>query len=198
MVNLTLFGVLIFFVQFKITSWIFTFLSDFIKNLLLYLPLKKYIGAGAGPKILTFLKNGANFNNSDEKISNFLSNFDDNIILQFYGKNYENYQSYSIFKPISVTELKHLSDHNINNTKNIKYLIDNMDSALGGTGKKFDWSNLDNIDLSNLMIAGGLSIEDIPTLKEMGVWGVDLNSKLEIAPGIKDTKLIEQLRHYYE
>ena len=131
-------------------------------------------------------------------LSDIKNNFDDNIILQFYGKNYENYQSYSIFKPISVTELKHLSDHNINNTKNIKYLIDNMDSALGGTGKKFDWSNLDNIDLSNLMIAGGLSMEDIPTLKEMGVWGVDLNSKLEIAPGIKDTKLIEQLRHYYE
>ena len=131
-------------------------------------------------------------------LSDIKNNFDDNIILQFYGKNYENYQSYSIFKPISVTELKHLSDHNINNTKNIKYLIYNMDSALGGTGKKFDWSNLDNIDLSNLMIAGGLSVEDIPTLKEMGVWGVDLNSKLEIAPGIKDTKLIEQLRHYYE
>ena len=73
-----------------------------------------------------------------------------------------------------------------------------MDSALGGTGKKFDWSNLDNIDLSNLMIAGGLSIEDVPILEEMGAWGVDLNSKLEIAPGIKDTKLIKELRHYYE
>jgi len=131
-------------------------------------------------------------------LSDIENNFDDDIILQFYGKNYENFQNYSIFKPISVTELKHLSDHNINNTKNIKYLIDNMDSALGGTGKKFDWSNLDNIDLSNLMIAGGLSIEDIPILKEMGAWGVDLNSKLEIAPGIKDTKLIEELRHYYE
>lgn len=131
-------------------------------------------------------------------ISDIENNFDDDIILQFYGKNYENFQNYSIFKPISVTELKHLSDHNINNTKNIKYLIDNMDSALGGTGKKFDWSNLDNIDLSYLMIAGGLSIEDIPILKEMGAWGVDLNSKLEIAPGIKDTKLIEELSHYYE
>jgi len=131
-------------------------------------------------------------------LSDIENNFDDDIILQFYGKNYENFQNYSIFKPISVTELKHLSDHNINNTKNIKYLIDNMDSALGGTGKKFDWSNLDNIDLSNLMIAGGLSIEDIPILKERGAWGVDLNSKLEIAPGIKDTKLIEELRHYYE
>jgi len=131
-------------------------------------------------------------------LSDIENNFDHDIILQFYGKNYENLQNYSIFKPISVTELKHLSDHNINNTKNIKYLIDNMDSALGGTGKKFDWSNLNNIDLSNLMIAGGLSIEDIPILKEMGAWGVDLNSKLEIAPGIKDTKLIEELRHYYE
>ena len=58
--------------------------------------------------------------------------------------------------------------------------------------------NLDNIDLSNLMIAGGLSIEDIPALKDMGAWGVDLNSKLEIAPGIKDPKLIEQLGRYYE
>ena len=48
------------------------------------------------------------------------------------------------------------------------------------------------------MIAGGLSIEDIPILEEMGAWGVDLNSKLEIAPGIKDTKLIEELRRYYE
>ena len=131
-------------------------------------------------------------------LSDIENNFDEDIILQFYGKNYENYQNHSIFKPISVTELKHLSDHNINNTKNIKYLIDNMDSALGGTGKKFDWSNLHNIDLSNLMIAGGLSIEDIPILEEMGAWGVDLNSKLEIAPGIKDTKLIEKLRHYYE
>ena len=131
-------------------------------------------------------------------LSDIENNFDDDIILQLYGKNYENYQNHSIFKPISVTELKHLSDHNINNTKNIKYLIDNMDSALGGTGKKFDWSNLNNIDLSNLMIAGGLSIEDIPALKEMGAWGVDLNSKLEIAPGIKDIKLIEKLRHYYE
>ena len=48
------------------------------------------------------------------------------------------------------------------------------------------------------MIAGGLSIEDIPILEEMGAWGVDLNSKLEIAPGIKDPKLIEQLGRYYE
>ena len=131
-------------------------------------------------------------------LSDIENNFDEDIILQFYGKNYENYQNYSIFKPISVTELKHLSDHNFNNRKNIKYLIDNMDSALGGTGKKFDWSNLDNIDLSNLMIAGGLSIEDIPALKDMGAWGVDLNSKLEIAPGIKNPKLIKQLGRYYE
>ena len=53
-------GLLIFFVQSIKTFWIFTVLSDLIKNLLLYFPLKKYIGAGAGPKIFTFLKEGAN------------------------------------------------------------------------------------------------------------------------------------------
>ena len=106
--------------------------------------------------------------------------------------------SNTLFIPVNATFLKQLEQPHSRNKKNHRYLIDNMDSALGGTGKKFDWSNLDNIDLSNLMIAGGLSIEDIPTLKDMGAWGVDLNSKLEIAPGIKDPKLIEQLGRYYE
>ena len=57
-----------------------TVLSDLIKNLCLYFPLKKYKGAGAGPKILTFLNNGATLNNYDAKPSNFLSYLEDKII----------------------------------------------------------------------------------------------------------------------
>ena len=75
-----MYGVLILFVQLKSTSCIFTVLSDLIKNRRLYFPLKNYKGAGAGPKILIFLNNGATLNSSDAKQSNFLSYLEDRII----------------------------------------------------------------------------------------------------------------------
>ena len=43
------------------------------------------------------------------------------------------------------------------------------------------------------MIAGGIEIKDLNTLKKMGCWGVDLNSKLEDSPGIKNHELIKKL-----
>ena len=45
------------------------------------------------------------------------------------------------------------------------------------------------------MIAGGIEIKDLNALKKMGCWGVDLNSKLEDTPGIKNHEL---LRPYLE
>ena len=39
------------------------------------------------------------------------------------------------------------------------------------------------------MIAGGIEIKDLNALKKMGCWGVDLNSKLEDSPGIKNHEL---------
>jgi len=44
-----------------------------------------------------------------------------------------------------------------------------------------------------VMIAGGIGLSDIKNLINMNVWGVDLNSKLETKPGIKDERLIMKL-----
>ena len=43
------------------------------------------------------------------------------------------------------------------------------------------------------MIAGGIEVKDLNVLKKMGCWGVDLNSKLEDSPGIKNHKLLKEL-----
>ena len=71
-----------------------------------------------------------------------------------------------LFIPVNETFLKQLDQPHSINKKNHRYLIDNMDGVLGGTGEKFDWSNLHKFDLSEVMLAGGIGTEDINFLKD--------------------------------
>lgn len=68
-----------------------------------------------------------------------------------------------------------------------RYVFDN---GAGGTGKSFDWSLLDNHELSNVILAGGINPENIKLAIATSVIGVDLNSGVEQAPGIKDKQKI--------
>ena len=103
-----------------------------------------------------------------------------------------------LFIPVNATFLKQLEQLHSRNKKNHRYLIDNMEGALGGTGEKFDWSNLHKFDLSEVMLAGGIGTEDINFLKDLNVWGIDVNSKFETAPGIKNHDLLNNLRNINE
>jgi phosphoribosylanthranilate isomerase len=64
----------------------------------------------------------------------------------------------------------------------------------GGTGQTFDWATLDNIDRKRpFWLAGGLGIDNIKeAISVFKPNGVDLNSKIETAPGDKDLKLLEK------
>ena len=106
--------------------------------------------------------------------------------------------SNTLFIPVNATFLKQLEQSYSRNKKNHRYLIDNMDGMLGGTGEKFDWSNLHKFDLSEVMLAGGIGTEDINFLKDLKVWGIDVNSKFETAPGIKNHDLLNNLRNVNE
>ncbi|OCG48839.1 bifunctional indole-3-glycerol phosphate synthase/phosphoribosylanthranilate isomerase [Gilliamella sp. Choc5-1] len=66
-----------------------------------------------------------------------------------------------------------------------------FDHGAGGTGKSFDWSLLDNQDLNNVILAGGINSKNIRSALATGVIGVDLNSGVEISPGIKDKQKIQ-------
>ena len=99
----------------------------------------------------------------------------------------------NLFLPTSATKLKQNIDNDLFIDDKDKYLLDNFEHGLGGSGVKFNWNDLATTKLDNCMIAGGIEIKDLTTLKKMGCWGVDLNSKLEDSPGIKNHELIKKL-----
>lgn len=116
---------------------------------------------------------------------------------QLYG-NYQKPEKSMCFEPLSATNLQQNDLLQIKPIRNTIFLLDNMAGMLGGSGNKFDWSILDNVNLSNFMIAGGVGVEDLDYLSTLQIFGVDLNSKIEISPGIKDLKklkLLEQFRY---
>ncbi|BDH45658.1 bifunctional indole-3-glycerol phosphate synthase/phosphoribosylanthranilate isomerase [Salmonella enterica subsp. enterica serovar Choleraesuis] len=64
-----------------------------------------------------------------------------------------------------------------------RYLLDN---GQGGSGQSFDWSLLAGQNLDNVMLAGGLSADNCVEAAKAGCCGLDFNSGVESAPGIKD------------
>ncbi|MBQ9536987.1 MAG: phosphoribosylanthranilate isomerase [Desulfovibrionaceae bacterium] len=57
----------------------------------------------------------------------------------------------------------------------------------GGSGSVWDWQLLAHLKVPKpFFLAGGLNIENLPAVLKMQPFAVDLNSGLEIAPGVKD------------
>ncbi|MDB5197005.1 MAG: hypothetical protein JWP88_1376 [Flaviaesturariibacter sp.] len=75
------------------------------------------------------------------------------------------------------------------------YLLDTAGTAYGGNGQKFDWHKLDDAIISKLFfLSGGIGPEDANRLRgfyHSFLYAIDINSRFETAPGIKDLALIE-------
>lgn len=98
-----------------------------------------------------------------------------------------------IWKALSVKDS--LPARNLNHVD--KYVLDN---GQGGTGQRFDWSLLNGQDLSNVLLAGGLSPDNCVEAAKSGCAGLDFNSGVESEPGIKDASklasVFQTLRAY--
>ncbi len=68
-----------------------------------------------------------------------------------------------------------------------RYVFDNGN---GGTGQRFDWSLLQGQTLSDVLLAGGLGADNCVEAAQLGCAGLDFNSGVESAPGIKDASKI--------
>ena len=83
----------------------------------------------------------------------------------------------------------------------INYLLFDTDSkAFGGTGKSFDWNILNELEIPiPYFLSGGISLENVfqlPTLNTQP-FSLDINSKFELEPGIKDLDKIKEFIKLY-
>jgi phosphoribosylanthranilate isomerase len=78
------------------------------------------------------------------------------------------------------------------------YLLFDTDSKqYGGTGKQFNWERLTQSDIKRpFFLSGGIGLEDVDKVKSFRhpmLFAIDVNSRLESGPGIKNMEKVEQL-----
>ncbi len=76
------------------------------------------------------------------------------------------------------------------------FLFDTKTPQHGGSGKTFEWDILQHYKLNiPFFLSGGLSLENLPDIakiKHPQFYGVDLNSRFETEPGLKNITLLQQ------
>ncbi|WP_338745832.1 bifunctional indole-3-glycerol-phosphate synthase TrpC/phosphoribosylanthranilate isomerase TrpF [Erwinia amylovora] len=70
-----------------------------------------------------------------------------------------------------------------------------FDQGNGGSGKAFDWSLLQGEKWDNVLLAGGLAADNCLLAAQQGCAGLDFNSGVESAPGIKDAAKMASVFH---
>lgn len=77
------------------------------------------------------------------------------------------------------------------------FLFDTKGEGYGGHGKAFDWQLLNKYNQKvPFLLAGGVSLDNLDAvlqLKDLNLAGVDVNSKFEITPGLKEISALKIL-----
>jgi len=79
------------------------------------------------------------------------------------------------------------------------FLFDTAGVEYGGTGKRFNWEILQTLNINKpFFLSGGIGPSDIEELKAFSImpvakdlFAVDVNSRFEITPGIKDMTIVK-------
>lgn len=76
------------------------------------------------------------------------------------------------------------------------FLFDTKTPQYGGSGKKFDWQILSSYKGSTpFFLSGGIGPDDVEAINRLDIpqlYAIDVNSKFEIAPGLKDTSKLRR------
>ncbi len=79
------------------------------------------------------------------------------------------------------------------------FLFDTEGVGYGGTGKKFNWEALLGLNINKpFFLSGGIQPDDVAALREFkkdpvakDLFAVDVNSRFETAPGVKDMEKVK-------
>ena len=101
---------------------------------------------------------------------------------------------YEVFKAFRIDEQTQPSELEPYRGKCTLFLFDTKDQLQGGTGKKFNWKKLKELStVAPFLLSGGIDPDDasdILTLDIPNLKGLDINSRFEIKPGLKNEPLV--------
>jgi phosphoribosylanthranilate isomerase len=159
--------------------------------------LKDLAGKDVRDLKLSIEKVGVFVNATEEEIMRQVADFGLDIV-QLHGDETPSFCQH-ISDQIKVIKAFRISDHDTNIDWLVKeydevcdyYLFDKGAPGLyGGTGQKFKWDLLQNANIGKpFFLSGGIDISDASDLREIKhpfFHGVDINSRFETSPGIKD------------
>lgn len=78
------------------------------------------------------------------------------------------------------------------------FLFDTKGKLPGGNGYTFDWNVLKNYPSTTpFFLSGGIGIDEVDSIKQilktdLPIYAIDINSKFETEPGVKNHKLLSQ------
>lgn len=76
------------------------------------------------------------------------------------------------------------------------FLFDSLTSGYGGSGKKFNWKLLDSYEQDHpFFLSGGIAPGDADAILKINnpaFYGIDVNSKFEVRPGVKDLEMLKE------
>ncbi|ELR70868.1 Phosphoribosylanthranilate isomerase [Fulvivirga imtechensis AK7] len=78
------------------------------------------------------------------------------------------------------------------------YLFDTRTDKPGGTGEKFNWEKLRHFDLQKpVFLSGGIDLDNIGEIESLdfGLHAIDVNSRFEVEPGLKNIDLLKKLKN---
>ena len=112
--------------------------------------------------------------------------------------------------PDIVPQIKIIKAISVSSTEDLKrceqyeghvdlFLFDTKCKGYGGSGQKYDWSVLEAYTgQTPFLLSGGIGPDDADRLRDFHhpqCVGIDLNSKFETAPGMKDINLLQNFLH---
>ncbi len=114
--------------------------------------------------------------------------------IQLHGHESSDYcaqlQGLHLIKAISVSSRNDIATYKTYEGLVEYFLFDTKCPSVGGSGQQFDWSVLSAYDGSTpFLLSGGIGPDDAERVKSFHhpqCIGIDLNSRFELAPGLKD------------
>ena len=120
--------------------------------------------------------------------------------IQLHGHESSDYcaqlQGLHLIKAISVSSRNDIATYKTYEGLVDYFLFDTKCPSVGGSGQQFDWSVLSAYDGSTpFLLSGGIGPDDAERVKAFHhskCIGIDLNSRFELSPGLKDVAALRK------